>query len=488
MYCIEQRNEPRWKTIRHWIVRQINSGEWPETMKLPSIRALSRMFDTSVTTVQRALGDLESSCYIRAEPRTGYFVAAKTQAVPADETGFASVAVNVNHAVVAMLSRAGRLKSASLSSAVLHDDLIPHTLLKKCLSAVADRYDSLLTGFIPPPGLPDLRRRLAALMLTRGVVCGPDDILITSGDTIGLELALEAVAPQGGVVAIEMPTYYGMLQIIERLGMRALPIRTHPRTGMDVDHLEEALKHQQITAIYLNPTLQNPQGFIMPDDARARLSRLAHTAGIPIIEDDIFFDLTPGKTRPRALKSLAAGSRTLYCSSFSKTIAPGYRVGWCVPGDYRDAILAQMFARNLSVSSLAQQVLNVFLERGYLERHGARLQDKLAAVRDYLDILVRTEFPEGSSYIPPAGGFIHWVVLPANTDMSALASLAEQQGCHIAGSGIFFPDDRQNTTVRLCLGSALSPGMKLNLKILCACAHQAVIAGATSAGRTRPRR
>jgi DNA-binding transcriptional MocR family regulator len=465
--------DKRWRIVKGWIVRQIASGEWPAGSKLPSIRAMSRMFEASITTVQHALADLEADAYVSTIPRVGYFVTASGQPKTASGFDFSSVTVNVNHAVVTMLAQAASRKSASLNSAVLHSELTPHVLLNKCLAALTSKADNSLTSLVAPPGLPALRRRIAGLMLTRGVVCGPDDVLVTSGDTIALELALEAIAPKGATVAIETPTYYGILQTIERLGMRALPIRTHGEHGIDVDHLEEALKLKKVAVIFLNPTLQNPRGFIMPDATRARLSQVAREADVPIIEDDIFFDLVPESERPRAIKSYDSSGQTIYCSSFSKTVAPGYRVGWCVAGKYREAILAQMFSRNLAVSSLAQNVLNEFIGRGYMDEHCNRLRTQLASIGGFFAALVRTDFPIGTVYVPPRGGFIHWIELPLHTDMAALESLAIERGCHVAGTGIFFADGYATTGMRICLGMTLSADVIATLKVIAECAHLA---------------
>lgn len=466
--------DKRWRRVKDWIIRQIDSGEWPARTKLPSIRTLARLFDTSITTVQRALADLEANAYVLTEPRVGYFVSAAGRASPASRFDFSSVTVNVNHAVVAMLSQAASRTTLSLSSAVLHGDLTPHVLLNKCMATLASKADLAIAGLVTPPGHAALRRRIAGLMLTRGVVCGPDEVLVTSGDTVALELALEAVAQRGATVAIETPTYYGILQTIERLGMRALPMRTHGETGIDMEHLEEALKLEKVDVIFLNPTLQNPRGFIMPEASRARLSQLAREADVPIIEDDIFFDLVPETERPRALKSYDSTGQTIYCSSFSKTVAPGFRVGWCVAGKYRDAILAQMFSRNLAVSSLAQSALNEFIGRGYMDEHCARLRSQLATVNEAMHGLVRSAFPADTVYVPPRGGFIHWLELPAGTDMALLQQLAHERGYHIAGSGIFFADGQPTTGLRLCLGRPLSPELAQGLKVLGDCARQAL--------------
>lgn len=463
--------DKRWQTVYAWLLRQIDSGEWPKGTQLPSVRELARLFDSSIATVQRGLAELEANAYVQATPRVGYFVA--NGAAQVQGLDLASVNVNVDHAVVAMLAQAASNTQLSLSSAVLHDEFAPQVLLSKCLAALASKADQPLAGLIAPPGLASLRRRIAGLMLQRGVACSPDDILVTSGDTVALELALEAVAKPGATVAIETPTYYGILQTIERLRMRALPIRTQAGSGIDLEHLEWALKQKKVDVIFLNPTLQNPQGFIMPDAARARLVHLAQAADVPIIEDDIFFDLLDEAQRPKAIKHYDRSGQTLYCSSFSKTVAPGYRVGWCLAGRYRDAILAQMFSRNLAVSSLAQRVLDEFIGRGYLEEHCAKLRGRLAAQTEMMDTLVRSAFPAGTRYIPPQGGFIHWLVLPEGTDMAALQQLARERGCNVGASAMFFADGECGTGLRVCLGRLITPKVMRGLKVLAECAQLA---------------
>ncbi|NBK37624.1 PLP-dependent aminotransferase family protein [Pseudomonas soli] len=465
--------DKRWHTVNTWLLRQIDSGEWPTGTQLPSVRELARLFDSSLATVQRALAELEANAYVQATPRVGYFVAKGAAQVQGFD--LASVSVNVNHAVVAMLAQAAGNGGLSLSSAVLHDELTPQVLLNKCLMALASKADQPLAGLIAPPGLASLRRRIAGLMLQRGVACGPDEILVTSGDTVALELALEAVAQPGATVAIETPTYYGILQTIERLGMRALPMRTHAGSGMDLEHLAWALKRKKVDVIFLNPTLQNPRGFIMHDAARAELSRLAQAADVPIIEDDIFFDLVDEPQRPKAIKHYDTTGQTIYCSSFSKTVAPGYRVGWCVVGRYRDAILAQLFSRNLAVSSLAQRVLDEFIGRGYMEAHCAKLRGRLTAQAEVMEMLVRSDFPPGTRYVAPDGGFIHWLELPEGTDMAALRGLTAEQGCKVGDSGMFFADGECGTGLRVCLGRVITPEVMGGLRVLAACARQAQV-------------
>lgn len=517
--------QPRWQPVHDWIIRQIESDAWPEGKRLPSVRALADLFHTSIGTVQRALEQLETDAWLRTVPKVGIFVASGST-TPANDTDYAGVTVRVDKAVVEMLSQAVQPGHVSFSSAVLGDELVPQIPLNKCLALVTRHADASVHGLVPPPGLPALRRRIAGMMLERSVACSPDDILITSGDSVAMELALAAAAPPGARIAIESPTYYGILQVIERLGMKAVPIPTARDTGISIDRLSEAMSRRHIDAIFLNPTLHNPLGFIMPDEARQQLAALAREHDIPIIEDDVFFDLVPdannepltqgtdagASARENTVQSLkhqdktsaalmssapdAPPSRsmkdkqsahhggkgfhaiknylpdsTIYCSSFSKTLTPGYRVGWCVPGRYRNEIMAQMFSRNISVPSIAQTVLAEFLGKNYLKPHIESLRKRFADNTRFLHELVQQSFPAGTRHHSPRGGFIHWIEFPDHIDMQRLVKDALQQGCQISLNGIFFADGKTTQAIRICLGRALTPEVVRALSTLARCAQ-----------------
>lgn len=461
----------RWQRIRDWLMQQIDEGVWRADERLPSVRAMARLFSVSVNTVQHALDALEAHAHVRAVPRVGYFVASVDARVGVPGADFSGVTVDVDQAVTDMLSCAANSAGVSLSSAVLHEALTPVKALNGILQTLAAQDDgSVLHAFVPPPGLWTLRQEIAGLMAQRGVACSADDILLTSGDTVALELALAAVAQSGATVAIETPTYYGILQTIERLGMRALPIRTSAPVGIDLVQLAEAIKAGRVDVIFLNPTLQNPRGFVMSAAARRKLATLAMSADIPVIEDDVFAELLPLAARPPAIKRHAM-EQTLYCSSFSKTATPGYRVGWCVPGRYRENILAQMFSRNLSVSSLGQGVLAEFIRQGQYLAHCQQLQAAFLDTCRFMTGFVPAHFPVGTVYRPPPGGFIHWLALPVGTDMPALLKMAAARGCHVTDGSLFHADRRGGPSIRLCLGRPMSPDVVRALITLAECVH-----------------
>lgn len=444
--------ERLWFKPRDWLLRQIDKGTLGQGERLPSLRDLSLLFGISLNTARRALDDLVDSARVIALPRSGYFVAEGVPAV--SPLALEGVDVRVDHKVVAMMERARRGDLLPLASAVLSTALVPTELLGRSVLAVA-RAQGDGAGFIPPPGDLELRRRIAGLMVRRGVDCTAEDVLVTAGDTVAMELALLSMDRAGDRVIVEDPTYFGILQAIEHVGMRAVPIRVG-KDGIDLDQLAQILRKSQHAAIFLNPTLHNPCGFVMSEAARRRLVDLSAAAGVGIIEDDVFHDLVPEDRQVAPIKALAPGE-VLYCSSFTKTLAPGYRVGWCLPGRRYAAMLAQMHGRNLSVSSLPQAVLAEFLRRGYYPEHIARLRASFARSATGLARFVSKHFPAGTRYEPPVGGFIHWLELPGRIDMDTFHCDAEALGIATARGDMFSPGEAGSQGLRLCLSGPLEP-------------------------------
>jgi DNA-binding transcriptional MocR family regulator len=455
-----------WEEISDWLCAQIQDGALRDGEKLPSIRSIARRFGVSISTAQRAFDQLERSGLIRSVPRSGCFAVAPGKRISGYD--FSGVDVRVNMAVASMLADAARPDKRMLGSAVLGANLAPESLLRRCMAAVI-RDEASLCAFCPPPGNLELRKQIAGQMIRRGVVCGPDDIVITAGDTVAMELALTATGKPQDRVIVEEPTYFGILQAIEHVGMRAVPIRICPREGIDLDILGKALREGSYAAIFLNPSLHNPSGFVMPAPRRKALAAMAARAGVTIIEDDVFYDLIPLASRPPAIKSHDAAN-VIYCSSFTKTIAPGFRVGWCVPGRQKEAMLAQMFGRNLSVSSLPQAVLAEFLRRGYDEQHLLLLRSHCEEANRQFATLLEMHFPPGLGYRPPAGGFVHWIDMPEAVDMDRFHALVKQAGIVIADGSIFSATGGSARGLRICITRRLDPSLKALIAQVGACA------------------
>jgi DNA-binding transcriptional MocR family regulator len=262
-----------------------------------------------------------------------------------------------------------------------------------------------------------------------GCNLAPDDVVITSGGQEALTLALQSVCRPGDTVAVESPMYYGLLQIFECLQLRALEIPTCPTEGMSVEALRFALQHHRPGAVLLIPNFNNPLGFRMPEaDKRAVVSMLAQ-AGVPLIEDDVYGDLQHDDgERARPCREFDTTGSVILCSSFSKTIAPGFRVGWMAPGRYRHEVIRRKSTLNLATATLPQLTIAAFLEEGGYDHHLRGVRRALRQRMDWALEAVAQSFPAGTAVTRPAGGFTMWVELPGGQDTLALYGRAIAAG------------------------------------------------------------
>jgi DNA-binding transcriptional MocR family regulator len=302
------------------------------------------------------------------------------------------------------------------------------------------------------PGLLTLRRQVARRMVEAGVALGEDDLCTTIGATEALSLALLAVARPGDVIAVESPAYFGVLQTIEGLNLRAIEIPAHPRTGLDVDAFEEAIRQQPVRALVCTPTVSNPLGSIMPEDARERLVRIAKRADIPIIEDDVYGELVFDGSRPRPLRAYD-DDIVLLVGSVSKTLAPGYRVGWIAGGRWHDRIVRLKYSHSLACPALLGMAVAEFLASGGYDRHLRRLRTAIAGnVERYREGILEA-FPEGTRVSSPRGGFVLWVELPPGADALALHEQALRRGIVVAPGPLFSARQRFSNYIRISAGT-----------------------------------
>lgn len=448
----------KYKEIAARLTSQIDAGVFLPDERLPSVRNLMQRENISVTTALRVFRALEENGRAYARHRSGYFVrprnseAGWTPPQEAAQRRFDGVPVAINHLVVDMLETSAAANILPLGSAVLDRLLIPQSQLSRILMSIAKRDADKSACYTPPPGLFELRCGIARIMGDRGVLCGPDDIVVTAGDSAAIECALRIVARPGDSIAIETPTYFGILQAIEAAGMKAVEIATDSATGIDIAQFELAVQSQKIAAVLLNPTLQNPLGFTMPVKHRERVVEILAEARIPLIEDDVFHDLYAGPRQLAAMKSFDQDGMVLYCSSFSKVLTPGYRVGWCLPGRYRRQMMTDFLGRNISISSLPQLVLSDFLRKDYYDRHATKLRDMFADYPAKVAVLINKHFPRGTRVSQPDGGFVYWIELASPINIATLYAAALADGISIAPGPIFFASGSSNTTFRICIG------------------------------------
>lgn len=435
----------------------IRQGVYSPGGRVPSVRRLSEQHRVSQATVVAAYRLLESHGWLEARPQSGFF-ARQPEAAPPPTRMTAGTegpcAVNVTELAVRLSRNTQRQEVLSLGAAVPHAAFLPlkdlRASVNRSLRAAAD----VGSRYSFPPGELKLRQAIARRALESGCQFGPDEIVITDGCQEALNLALRAVAKAGDVIAIESPAFFGTLQAIESLGMQALEIPSDPQSGISLPALTLALERWPVKAVVLVSNFSNPSGSLMPDADKSALVKLLAVRGIPLIEDDIYGDLAHGRERPRAAKAYDREGNVLLCASYSKTIAPGYRVGWIVPGRWRQAVEHLKYVGTMANATLPQLALADYLGDSRYERHLVRVR------RVYADNLARMQaaiaryFPAGTCTSRPAGGFVLWVALPekslsAGGDTLNLYEQALARGISFTPGCLFSPHGKYGNCLRL---------------------------------------
>jgi DNA-binding transcriptional MocR family regulator len=438
--------------------QQIEAGTLQAGERLPSVRSLSRERGVSLSTAFRAYYELEARGLVVARPQSGYYVRAwvrsEARAVPQPSQPQPQASpVSVSHALRTFAKGWVRPDLIDLSVAVPALSLLPQARLNKTVQETLRSLPDSGLNYEYSGGLPDLRRQVARHLALSGSLVEPDNVLITSGCLEAIGLALRAITKPGDAVAVESPTYYGILQVLERLGLCAYELPTHAETGPDLTALEQALTTQPIRAVVLTPSFSNPTGYAMPDAHKAQLATLLDRHGVPLVEDDIYGDLYFGKKRPRTIHSFCESGRVLLCGSVSKTLAPGYRVGWLASGRYHEAVQHARLMETIAPAPLVQAAVARFMQQGRYERHlrtlRATFQQHLLAYAD----AVRAAFPVGTRVSQPTGGFVLWVELPPGTlPVSALLEQALSQQITFFPGYLFSAQPQYANCLRIACG------------------------------------
>ena len=285
--------------------------------------------------------------------------------------------------------------------------------------------------------------------MNAGCVISPDQIVTTQGGTEAISLCLRAVCRPGDTVAVESPTFYGFLQIIESLGLNALEIPTHPEYGMSLDALGYALEHNVVSACLVVSNFSNPLGCCMAEENKKRLVELLAAHDIPLIEDDIYGDLCFDEERPIVLKAFDEKGLVLLCSSFSKTIAPGYRVGWVAPGRFQSQVERLKVLTTVATASPTQLAIAEFLANGGYDSHLRKMRKVYRHQTALISQAVARHFAEGTRITRPSGGFVLWVEMPEYVDSLKLYEDALAAGITIAPGPIFTAKQKYRNCVRL---------------------------------------
>jgi DNA-binding transcriptional MocR family regulator len=424
--------------------------------RLPSVRRMAMQRDVSISTVIQAYTVLENRGLLEARPQSGFYVRPRLADL-APEPRMAKpmtrpIYVSGNDLTAELVAHATNPDYVPFGAACPDPSLFPTKKLARLIGSVARNDPALLGRYPMAPAYDPLAREIARRYLQCGAPLAHDELVVTFGCAEALNLSLRAVTQPGDTVAVETPTYFGFLEMIQSLNLRALEIPTDSRTGLCLDAARDALANNRVKAVIVMPSYQNPLGSCMPDEKKVRLYQLLAEYDVPAIEDDIYGDLHFGDRRPKPLKAWDTDGRVLLCSSFSKTLAPSLRVGWCAPGRYLENVRRLKFTNTISTPVILQKTISDFLRNGGYDHH---LRSIRRAYYNQLHLFAQAilkHFPEGTRLSRPQGGFLLWVELPSGIDTLRLYRDALDRRIMTAPGALFSAKDRYRNCLRLNCG------------------------------------
>jgi DNA-binding transcriptional MocR family regulator len=438
--------------------------------KLPSVRMLSEEYGISMGTAFQAYYHLEGKGLIESRPKSGYYVRFNFRRFPSlpklsqPEPLPYEVSLEEMITTVFKSMSTGDLLNLSVASPPL--ELLPAAKLNKALVHAMrnSRHHGIQYEHIQ--GNVDLRKQLTKLFFSWGGKFSEDEIVVTAGCMEALAICLRAVTRPGDTVAIETPTYFGIFRLIESLGLKAFEIPTDPLTGVDIAYLAKSLKRVSIKACVFVTNFNNPMGGCMPDEKKKELVQLITHHQIPLIEDDIYGEMYFGKHRPKTCKTFDKAGWVLQCGSLSKSLAPGYRIGWAIPGRFLSKVVSLKMIHTITGTSITQAAIAHFLSIGRYEYHLKKLRKALhTQCLRYMQAIMEY-FPEDTKLSRPQGGFVLWLELNKKINAYRLYQLAVKHQISIAPGQVFSSQGQYSHCLRISYARPWDADVERAMRIL----------------------
>lgn len=463
------KKEIQYQKIAQAIASQIKKGVWKTGEKLPSLRTISAENGVSLNTAIQAYYELEKGGFVISRPKSGYIVNYKPLRLSAPATTQPSIKSEGKEVVDLITEVYNSLETQNssvtrFSLGIPEDVLLPIAKLNKELVRAMRSLPGNGTRYEDPQGNLRLRKDIARFTYNWNGNLTEEDIVTTTGATNAVSLALSVITQRGDTIAVESPIYFGILQLANNLGLKVLELPTNSVTGIEPDALRKVLP--QIKACLLMSNFSNPMGSCMPDEHKSEVVKMLAEYNIPLIEDDMYGDLYFGNSRPKPCKAFDEEGLVLWCGSMSKTLAPGYRVGWISPGRFKDAIIRQKYIHLISTPPIPQEAIANFMENDRYENHLRKLRQELYTNSLHFTQAIMNYFPEETKVISPQGGYMLWVELDKKIDTTELYYRSMKQGISIAPGRMFTLQEQYNNCMRLSYGQRWNPLIEERLQLL----------------------
>lgn len=460
-----------YKKLARDVESKILRGEFKYGEKLPSLRQLHRKLGCSLSTVYQAYMDLEASGLVEARPKSGFIVTnRRIESIrPPNHSSkiFNPGPVRVSSITSDVVKASLDPNLVPLGASVLAPEILPYKHLNRITREILGSDSITPLPYAPPEGMEELRRLLAGKLTGLLQEVFSDDILITNGCMEAVALSLSLLVSPGDVVAVESPTHFGFLHLLKNMGMHVVGIPTDPQYGVLPESLELILKKYPVKACLLIPNFHNPMGALIPDENKKEIARLTNSREIPVIEDDIYGELFFSEQRPTLLKQFDGKDLVITCSSVSKVLAAGYRIGWCIPGKrFKEKLVQQKSAYSLCSPSLQQHILSRFLQGGGYDRYLRSLRTRLERQVADTAFAVERFFPESTRLTIPKGGNMLWIELPENVDGVELYHMGLERGVSIVPGKAFAVAEGFANFIRVSATSSFDKRIESGLQVL----------------------
>ncbi len=438
--------------------------------KLPSVRVLSEEYGISMGTAFQAYYHLEGRGLIESRPKSGYYVRFNYQRFPQlpslTQPDALSHDVSVKEMIASIYRDIVSSDMINLALAVPDASLLPTAKINKSVVYALRNTKDHCINYENTQGSIELRQQIAKLAFNWGGKVKADEIVITSGCLDAIMLCLKAVTNNGDTVAVECPNYFGIYQAIESMGLKVVELPSDPVLGIDPAYVEKMIKKFSVKAVVCVPNFNNPLGCCTPDENKKKLVDIITKYNVPLIEDDIYGELYFGKNRPKTCKSYDTKGLVMHCSSLSKSLAPGYRIGWTIPGKYIEQVKHLKRIQNISSPTLTQAAMAHFLKNGRYEYHLKNLRKALhtQSLR-YVQAIIQY-FPADTKVSRPHGGFCLWVQLDKKADAFKLRTEAIKHNISIVPGKIFSASCNYSNCIRISFGKPWNEDIDYGLMIL----------------------